>query len=54
MIEFRSGETIHTENSYKYSSEFSRRLRAGRAGSGRGMDGCRRQILLHVLAYDAA
>ena len=31
-FEFRAGETIHTENSYKYSVESLGRSRAARAG----------------------
>ena len=39
MIEFRAGETIHTENSYKYSLEllFRAGARVGMA-SARGVD----------------
>ena len=38
-FDFRAGETIHTENSYKYSVEFARaRWRAASAGCRRRLD----------------
>ena len=44
-IDFRAGETIHTENSYKYSIEFVRRTGARRRlAAGGGVDRCRRLL----------
>jgi hypothetical protein len=48
-IEFRRGETIHTENSYKYTPERFQCLAAGAGWHGRDVDGCG-QVFLRARA----
>ncbi len=55
MIEFRSGETIHTENSYKYSLEsFSALARGSGWNPAAVWTDAGGKFSVHVLAYDAA
>jgi dimethylhistidine N-methyltransferase len=55
MIEFRSGETIHTENSYKYTLEsFSALARGSGWNPAAVWTDAGGKFSVHALAYDAA